>query len=101
MAKSLRQVIKDRLAAGDDFGPGTPVSPIRSIKCPHCNWRAERRRRNALGDVAWLGGQLTKHLAKYHPNPQEVDAPLSRTERVTRQAQWDDQQHQSDADMGR
>jgi hypothetical protein len=33
------------------------------------------------------------------PLDANYSAPLSRTERVTRQAQWDDQQHQSDAQV--
>ena len=68
MAKSLQQVIKERQASQDQQFRAS--SPIRTIVCPHCNWRAERRRKNAYGDTAYLNGLYAKHLAEYHPTTQ-------------------------------
>tara|TARA_R110002110_G_scaffold303551_1_gene517705 strand:- start:104 stop:640 length:537 start_codon:yes stop_codon:yes gene_type:complete len=79
------------------------------------------RGHNGSGSVSWLGWDempfskymgclvlLGDHLTIapwdspwVKPRKEEVGAPLSRTERVTRQAQWDDQQQMYAADMGR
>lgn len=49
----------------------------RMILCPLCAWGRTIPIRNALGDAAYLRGELSRHLRERHP----VDAPADATNR--------------------